>query len=1192
MRIKNIKVSGFKSFCHPVNLQFKQHGITIVVGPNGCGKSNVVDAIRWVLGEQRVKHLRGGSMEDVIFAGSSYHKPSGMAEVSLTFSNPQGDTLRQYADYTEIAVTRRLYRSGESVYMINKTPVRLKDVRELFMDTGVGGTGYSIIEQGRVGEIVSSKPIERRTLIDDAAGIVKFRFKRETAEKRLEETTQNLFRVTDVLGALSEQEDGLKEHVEKAEKYLDLQQQCGQLEQQHLSLSLHQAAINEDKAQELVQGHQQQQEDLQNEKSVVQTEMERLKLEQVQRGTQVGERREQLFQKEQKIQEAENQRELEKQNLQNVGEQQQGQETELAELKQRLTGREKERAEIESRLKELAQRLGELQAKLVNIEELRTKENIALQQASEDASVLQKRLLTVHTELTNQTNQKNFLDERLENLTERQQRLQDQEQSHRNLLQEATLQVSDSEERMQSIRLQKEELSVKMAEFESQLADQHMQLTETETQLEDLRYQHSTAQSRIESLHQIQTQYEGFSDSVKIFMQLMQEDPEIMKKLGVSGLLADYITVSEEILAAVSPVMAEVLDWVVIECAADFPELEIFCKEHELGQLKFIALDRPASIPQAPKTKGIPLPEILEFKAPLKEWGEKYFSRFTLLKDEINFWNESGNNRPEAPYEWLSTTGIHLTNSNVSIGKVQSGSLGFLQRQQQIVDVEKYAEDLNKKLKKLESEQQTLREKYETMKQDQESSEEETRKLEFELLSCNKELEHHQLEERRTQQTVSQIAQDSATILNEMESSRQKENTASTSIKTLEKERTELEEKTTEVQERILEQQSRADACAEELLTHRVSLTEITEQQKNTEETADRLRCEIAETALRLEQLETSRNDAGLRLEQSRKRITEIDESFAGMLEARTIMKLELDEEILLHDQKSEEQTLLTQKLQERQGLLENSVSVSHQESLKLTEFRIQREQLENQIAEITDKSPEEIIAEMDVETADLKKMGQELRGLKVRLNTMGAVNLSAPEEYAALTERIDFLKSQSDDLDKALDDLKETIKDINIESRRRFREMYELINENFKKVFSTLFEGGEAKLVLTESEDLLSAGVDIVAQPPGKKLQNINLLSGGEKALTAISLIFAIFLVKPSPFCFLDEVDAPLDDVNVVRFTRLITSLSYDSQFILITHNKKTMEIGDLLYGVTMEEPGISKTVSVEFNEASRLIA
>ena len=238
MRINRIRVSGFKSFCHPVNLQFKQNGITVIVGPNGCGKSNVVDAVRWVLGEQRVKNLRGTSMDEVIFAGSSFQKPSGMAEVTLTFSNPKGDTLDRFTDYTEIEVSRRLYRSGESVYMINKTPVRLKDVRELFMDTGIGGTGYSIIEQGRIGEIVSAKPVERRTLIDDAAGIVKFRFKRETAEKRLEETTQNLLRVNDVLGALAEQEEGLREHVEKAEKYLKISEHSELLERQHLSLSL------------------------------------------------------------------------------------------------------------------------------------------------------------------------------------------------------------------------------------------------------------------------------------------------------------------------------------------------------------------------------------------------------------------------------------------------------------------------------------------------------------------------------------------------------------------------------------------------------------------------------------------------------------------------------------------------------------------------------------------------------------------------------------------------------------------------------------------------------------------------------------------------------------------------------------------------------------------------------------------
>ncbi|MBC8258517.1 MAG: chromosome segregation protein SMC [SAR324 cluster bacterium] len=1191
MRIKNIKVSGFKSFCHPVNLQFKQNGITIVVGPNGCGKSNVVDAIRWVLGEQRAKHLRGGSMEDVIFSGSSIHKPSGMAEVSLTFSNPQGDTLQQYADYTEISVTRRLYRSGDSVYMINKTPVRLKDVRELFMDTGVGGTGYSIIEQGRVGEIVNAKPIERRTLIDDAAGIVKFRFKRETAEKRLEETTQNLLRVTDVLGALAEQEDGLREHVERAEKYLQLQEQTGQLERQHLCLSWHQAGLSEQKAQETVQSHQQQQQDLQNEKSVVETEMERLNLEQTQRGIKVGERREELFQKEQTIQDSENQRELEKQNLQNVREQQQNQETELESLKQRKTERESERTEIESRLKEMAVRLGEMQAKLVIIEDERTREIETLQKTTEEASVLQKRLLTVHTELTNQTNQKNFLEERLDNLSERQQRLQDQEQSHRNLLQESTLQVSDSEDHLENLHLEKENLSVLLTGLEVRLEEKNTQLIEKEKNLEDLRYQQSTAQSRLESLQQIQTHYEGFSDSVKMFMQLMHDNPEKKKKFGVAGLLADFIAVSTDLLDTVSPVMAEVLDWVVLEHADTLPQLELFCRENELGQLHFVALDRPATFSKASVNKGNNLDDILQIEGPLQEWGRKFFSRFTLLKNETDFWIEATKSWPDAPFERISSNGIRLSNFAISIGKVQSGSLGFLQRQQQIRDVENYAEGLQKQISILDSEVITVRKDYDSIKEEQETSDEKFRNIEYALLSLKKELEHHQLEERRMQQTVSQLSLDSANILEEMDTSKLKEKTASEKITSLEKERSELENNTKTVQESIQEQQSRTELIAEELLSSRVSLTEATEQQKNMEATADRLRNEFEETTSRLEQLENSYRDGDLKLEISRNRITEIDESFEGMLEDRSDMKRELDEEIQLHEQKNEEQTELTKKLQERQGLLENSVGVAHQESLRLAEFRIQREQLETQLQELTAEEPEEILAEIDVNTLDQKIMGQELRVLKARLNAMGAVNLAAPEEYAVLTERIDFLKSQSDDLQKAVEDLKESIKDINVESRRRFKNMFDQINENLQSVFSSLFEGGVAKLVLTEAEDLLSAGVDIVAQPPGKKLQNLNLLSGGEKALTAISLIFAIFLVKPSPFCLLDEVDAPLDDVNVVRFNRLITSLSYDSQFILITHNKKTMEIGDLLYGITMEEPGISKTVSVEFKEAERLI-
>ncbi|MDP6729011.1 MAG: chromosome segregation protein SMC, partial [SAR324 cluster bacterium] len=327
-------------------------------------------------------------------------------------------------------------------------------------------------------------------------------------------------------------------------------------------------------------------------------------------------------------------------------------------------------------------------------------------------------------------------------------------------------------------------------------------------------------------------------------------------------------------------------------------------------------------------------------------------------------------------------------------------------------------------------------------------------------------------------------------------------------------------------------------------------------------------------------------------LEKSKQRILEIDASFDQMLDKRELLKRELDEELELQERKNEEHHLQGQQLQEIRSKLEESNEALHQQSLKQTEFRMLREQLENQLAEISDRGPEELMKEIDTESLDQTALNRESRSLKARISSMGHVNLSAPEEYDALMERLGFLSSQSEDLQQATDDLKKTIRDINNESRRRFKEMFDLVNVKFKQVFQTLFEGGDASMVLTESEDLLDAGVDIVAQPPGKKLQNLNLLSGGEKALTAISLIFAIFLIKPSPFCLLDEVDAPLDDANVVRFNRLINSLTDNAQFIVITHNKKTMEIGDLLYGVTMENPGISKTVSVQFKEAQKLVA
>ena len=466
------------------------------------------------------------------------------------------------------------------------------------------------------------------------------------------------------------------------------------------------------------------------------------------------------------------------------------------------------------------------------------------------------------------------------------------------------------------------------------------------------------------------------------------------------------------------------------------------------------------------------------------------------------------------------------------------------------------------------------------------------RETELEWLSLSKELEHHQLEYKRLGQMLEQNQNDLDRLEDEIEIHQKRQESVNDSLASLENQRRELDEELMLQEERIELQKQRVEEISAKLLDQKVALTEALEQQKNLVENEQRLHREHLECERRIESLLNLRDEGDQKLQKSQKRIIEIDASFDQMLEQRELLKGELDTELELQERKNEEHHLQNQQLQEIRQQLEASNEALHQQSLKQTEFRMLREQLETQLAEISDQSPEELMKEIDADALDQAALSRESRSLRARISSMGNVNLSAPEEYEALMERIEFLSTQSEDLQQATDDLKKTIRDINNESRRRFREMFDQVNVKFREVFQTLFEGGDASMVLTESEDLLDAGIDIVAQPPGKKLQNLNLLSGGEKALTAISLIFAIFLIKPSPFCLLDEVDAPLDDANVVRFNRLIQSLTDNAQFIVITHNKKTMEIGDLLYGVTMENPGISKTVSVQFQEAQKLVA
>jgi len=543
-------------------------------------------------------------------------------------------------------------------------------------------------------------------------------------------------------------------------------------------------------------------------------------------------------------------------------------------------------------------------------------------------------------------------------------------------------------------------------------------------------------------------------------------------------------------------------------------------------------------------------------------------------------------------FEWLSANGSRLSEIAAGIGKAGTPTLGFLKRQQEISELEEEAEKLQQHCIRLEEELEQKQLKLSELRTEQQQQLKSQRETELEWLSLSKELEHHQLEYKRLGQMLEQNQNDLERLEDEIEIHQKRQESVNESLASLENQRRELDEELMLQEERIEVQKQRVEEISAKLLDQKVALTEALEQQKNLVENEQRLQREHLECERRIESLLNLRDEGDQKLQKSEQRIIEIDASFDHMLEQRELLKGELDTELELQERKNEEHHLQNQQLQEIRQKLEASNEALHQQSLKQTEFRMLREQLETQLAEISDQSPEELMKEIDADTLDQAALSRESRSLKARISSMGNVNLSAPEEYEALMERIGFLSTQSEDLQQATDDLKKTIRDINNESRRRFREMFDQVNVKFREVFQTLFEGGDASMVLTESEDLLDAGIDIVAQPPGKKLQNLNLLSGGEKALTAISMIFAIFLIKPSPFCLLDEVDAPLDDANVVRFNRLIQSLTDNAQFIVITHNKKTMEIGDLLYGVTMENPGISKTVSVQFQEAQKLVA
>ena len=1192
MRIKRLKVSGFKSFCHPIEIDFQQKGITIIVGPNGCGKSNVVDAIRWVLGEQSAKQLRGGSMEDVIFAGTEYQKPLGMAEVTLTFSNSEGDTLQKYHEYTEIAVTRRLYRSGESAYLINNTPVRLLDVRDLFMDTGIGGKAYSIIEQGKVGEIVNSRPIDRRHLIEDAAGISKFKAKRQTAEKRLEQTMQNLGRISDLLTELHRQEESLRDQVEKAKKFIDVRDQVSLYDRQLFTLRWQRAHQKEQQLAEKLQTVREKKDGLLIQKTLYETQLEGFALEQLQREEKLKSLREEVFQVEKKIQYLENQQALEDQNLKNSQDWIAKHSQEVGELEENLQLLSTQSESLEQTYQNLQKQYTNLEIEIKNIEHSVKDAEFELKLANEELEDQQQKLLSLHSKLNNNNNEQSFLQERITRLQEQQEKLEEQRVANETILSSVTEQLAEKEaqgrqkkEEAQHIELELQQIKVSLQQREEQIQRETQTLRESEYALQ-------TTQSHLASLEAIQSSYEDFSDSVKAFFSLLEQNTTLKKEWGVLGVLADCIQIPSESLETVSAVLAPFLDWIVLQSSASLPMIEERCLHENFGRLQFICLDQQYQSAKTNHTQTSLL-SFLSVNENATALADGVFQQIYCLESPQAWQNLRENYSSFTQADWFDPKGSHMDRYGaMHIGKIQSTSIGFLQRQNQIQELKTLQKDQEQKVTATVAHVETLEAEKQVVLEQQNQRQNQRHQVEVDLAQLRKEFEHIQFEKKRAEQISQQFEGDRRLLVNERQQNQEKMDRLYTEKLELEDLQTQVEEEAELQKELIFSRKQSVEITTEELLTHRVALTQSLEKYRSTEENVMRTRKEKTEGEQRLQTLRELRKQAESKLKNSTEAMDRYKEELALSITNREEQTLILNEQTEIHQQKMEERAQYTEKISQTQRELEKLMLSIHEEELKLQQLRLQCEQFEQQLLQQYNQSPVDLVKQFNIKELQEEKLISNLRRLRSQMDSLSHVNLGAPEEHEMLQERIQFLTQQSDDLNQAIHDLKTTIREINTESRRRFKETFEQVNANFKEFFTSLFGGGEAKMILTESEDVLEAGIEIVASPPGKKLQNLTLFSGGEKALTAISLIFSIFLIKPSPFCLLDEVDAPLDDANVGRFINIVKKLTDNSQFIVITHNKKTMQMGDLLYGVTMEESGISKTVSVQFQEAEKMVA
>lgn len=1179
MFLKRLDVMGFKSFAERISIDFVE-GVTAVVGPNGSGKSNVTDAIRWVLGEQSAKSLRGAKMEDIIFAGSDSRKSLNFAEVTLTLNN---ENQFLPLDYQEVSVTRRVFRSGESEFFINKQNCRLKDIVDLFMDSGLGREAFSIISQGKVEEILSSKAEERRTIFEEAAGVLKYKTRKKKAEQKLIETRDNLNRVQDILHELEGQVEPLKIQASMAKDFLKKKEE---LQQYEVALTVHEIEVLHGKWQELSK----QNEEHSNQEMKMSTELQQKEavIEQLRDritalDESVSDLQDVLIITTQELEKLEGKRSVLQERKKNATQSKQ-------QLEQKIVEAQKQIKQLQTEQSLQLQKLEEIQATVKELKKQLGEKEMSLASFSEDLELEIESLKSDYIDLLNKqaaaNNEMRMVQQQLEQINARSIKLDSENEG---LLSKRTSITSEKETliaRLQSIKDRIEETAGQLFERKTSFEKLQDKYKNEETKLYQAYQYVQQVQSRIEMLKGMEDEYAGFFQGVKEVLKA----PNLQ---GVEGAVAELISVPKEYNLAIETALGAAMQHVVVDTEENARKAIQFLKINSFGRATFLPMTvmKERNIAAAQLQLVMHHPSFIGVASQLVRYDSKYAAIVAnllgtvIITSDLKGANELAQ-KLHYKYRIVTLEGdVVNPGGSMTGGATKGKNYSLLSRKGELEELtlklpqmEEKTEQLEKQVKQLKESIQQHNHSYEQLRMDSEQ-------LRIQEESVKGELREVETNERNVNDRLALYDLDQSSY---MEEKLQKERRLTELVQLLDEYVKQLEESKVRIDELTNQkqaQQSSIAAVTTELNDLKIQFAAKREQQQHVQETYDRLLKD-------LEDWQRKEKDAS---EDRELLFSDMESNTSGEQQLEDLAKTKLqdkNETIHLIAVRREERNQLHLRLEDEERELKELKRLykGYVETMKDEEVKINRldVELENRLQHLQQEyllSFEDAKEQYTLQDSPEETM-KKVKLIKMAIEDLGTINLGAIDEYERVYERYTFLTEQKADLQEAKETLFQVIDEMDEEMKRRFKETFDGISNEFEVVFQQLFGGGRAELKLTNPDDLLNTGVDIIAQPPGKKLQNLGLLSGGERALTAIALLFSILIVRPVPFCVLDEVEAALDEANVHRFSQYLKKFSSQTQFIVITHRKGTMESADVLYGITMQESGVSKLVSVRLED------